>query len=87
MENYELVWKKSAEKDLKKIDSQYIPQIIRKAENLSSDPFPENSRKIQGAETSYRIRIGDYRIIYQVDSGRRIVIIFHVRHRKDAYRK
>jgi mRNA-degrading endonuclease RelE of RelBE toxin-antitoxin system len=41
----------------------------------------------RGAEVSYRIRVGDYRVVYQVDTKKKLIIIYHVRHRKDIYRK
>jgi len=87
MGSFEVFWKRSAEHDLRKIDRQYIPQLLKAVENLSQDPFPSNCRKLRGSKLSYRIRIGEYRVIYQVDSKNRIVTIFHVRHRQDAYRK
>ena len=84
---YEIKWKHSAEKDLRGIDRQFISQIIEAVGSLSENPFPSQSRRLKGAESSYRIRIGDYRIIYQVDSKKKLIIIYHVRHRKDVYRK
>lgn len=87
MASYEIQWKHSAEKDLRGIDKQYIPRILETVETLSNNPFPSQHRKLHGSESSYRIRIGDYRIIYQVDSENKLIVIYHVRHRKDAYRK
>jgi mRNA interferase RelE/StbE len=87
MGSYEINWKHSAEKDLRGIDKQYIPRIIVAIESLSEDPFPYQHRKLKGTEASYRIRVGDYRIIYQIDIEKRVITIFHVRHRKDIYRK
>jgi len=87
MASFEILWKSSSEHDLRKIAHQYIPQIIKAVEGLSEDPFPNNCRKLRESESSYRIRIGDYRVIYQVDSQSKVVTIFHVRHRKEAYRK
>jgi len=87
MASFEIFWKSSAEHDLRKIDHQYIPEIIKTVEGLSDNPFPNNSRKLRGSESSYRIRIRDYRVIYQVNSESSVVTIFHVRHRKEAYRR
>lgn len=53
---------------------------------LADNPFPVQSRKMKGSETSYRLRIGDYRVIYQVDTENKAVVIYHVRHRKNAYK-
>lgn len=53
---------------------------------LASDPFPHGARKLSGSEHTYRIRMGDYRMIYNVLEKESRVEISRVRHRKDAYR-
>ncbi len=87
MASYEIQWKHTAEKDLRGIDRQFISRILDVINSLSDDPFPSQHRKLQGSESSYRIRIGDYRVIYQTDIENKIIVIYHVRHRKDIYRK
>ncbi len=87
MASYEIQWKHSAEKDLRGIDRQFISRILKAINSLTDNPFPSQHRKLQGSESSYRIRIGDYRVIYQVDIENKIIVIYHVRHRKDIYRK
>lgn len=79
--------KGSLEHDLRKIDRQFIPKILEAIENLSENPFPVQSRKMKGSESSYRLRVGDYRVIYQVDTANKVVIVYHARHRKDAYKR
>jgi len=87
MGSYEIKWKHSAEKDLRSIDRQFIPRILEVIESLADNPFKFKYRKLQGSESSYRIRVGDYRIIYQVDIKEKLIVIYHVRHRKDVYRR
>lgn len=84
---YNVVWKRSAEKDLRSIDPRYVARIIEAAEALSLNPFPVQHRKLHGGEASYRLRVGDYRVVYQVDQPGGLVTIYHVRHRRDVYRK
>jgi mRNA interferase RelE/StbE len=79
--------KGSVERDLRRIDRQFIPKIFEAIESLSENPFPHQSRKMTGSESSYRLRVGDYRVIYYVDTEKKIVTIYHARHRKDIYRK
>ena len=79
--------KRSTDGDLRRIDPQHIPRLIKAIESLSNDPFPPQHRKLHGSEIEYRIRIGDYRVIYSVDTSARIVMVFHIRHRKVAYRR
>lgn len=79
--------KGSLEHDLRKIDRQFIPNILEAIESLSENPFPAQSRKMKGSESSYRLRVGDYRVIYQVDTENKIVTVYHARHRKDIYKR
>ncbi len=86
MASYEVRWKQSAARDLRRLDPQYVPRIIAVVDSLADDPFPRESRKLHGTERQYRLRIGDYRIIYQIDVSAKVIVIFHVRHRREAYR-
>jgi len=87
MGSYEIQWKRSAERDLRNIDPPQIPQIVQAVEPLIDNPFPSQCRKLRGSERDYRIRVGDYRVIYQVDIKAKVVTIYHVHHRREAYRK
>jgi mRNA interferase RelE/StbE len=83
---YRIEWKPSALKELTKIDRQYIPHIIQAIELLSKNPFPSGCRKLHGVEHTYRVRVSEYRIVYQVINDKLIITIVRVRHRKEAYR-
>jgi mRNA interferase RelE/StbE len=87
MDSYDIRWKGSAERDLRNIDRQQIPRIVDAVESLTDNPFPPQYRKLRGSEIDYRIRVGDYRVIYQVDTKTKAVTIYYVRHRREAYRK
>jgi len=84
---YQIDWKSSALRELKRIDRQIVPRIITTVESLSSNPFPSGVKKLHGSESTYRIRVGNYRIIYEVYPNHLIVEIIRVRHRKNVYRK
>lgn len=86
MASFQVKWKPSALKEIKCIDPRTIPRIIQSVENLTHNPFPSGFRKLQGGERSFRIRVGDYRIIYQVFEAALVIEIIRVRHRKEAYR-
>ena len=86
MDSYKILWKKSAEHDIRNIDKKYIPKIISAIESLSKNPFPKGVCKIKISTSNYRIRIGRYRVIYQIDTKNKLITIYYVRHRKDAYR-
>jgi len=82
---YKILFSKSAVKELEKLGSSTLKQIINKISALADTPRPSNCKKLKGFEDLYRIRNGDYRIIYSVDDNVQIVDIRKVSHRKDAY--
>ncbi len=84
---YDIAFKRQVEKDLRKIDQRYRKTILDDIEKLKKNPRPANSRKLSGTEMTHRLRVGDYRVIYQVDDKNKIITVFYVRHRKDAYKK
>jgi len=84
---YEIIFDKSAEKDLDDLSSEITRRVIKAISKLAIDPRPPGVKKLQAAnENLYRIRSGDYRIIYAVTDEIKIVNIRRVRHRKDVYR-
>ena len=86
MASYRVDFSRSAAKELRKIDKQWIPRIVEAAEALGADPRPNGCRKLVGADHTYRIRVGDYRIIYDIQDNVLVVLVVRVRHRGDAYR-
>jgi mRNA interferase RelE/StbE len=87
MASYRLEWRRSATKDLRHIAAVDVPRIVAAAEALADDPFPPGCTKLSGSERSYRIRVGDYRILYDVFSGRLLIEVVKIGHRKDVYKK
>ncbi len=63
-----------------------IAKVVAAVSDLANDPFPHGVKKLVGSELSYRIRIGDYRVVYEVFENKLIIEIVRVRHRKDVYR-
>lgn len=86
MDIYRIEWTRSAAKELRKLPRQMIPKIVAAVDNLSSNPYPQGVRKLVNTENSYRIRLGDYRILYNIVEHRLIVEIIRVGRRKDVYR-
>ena len=80
----------TAEKTLLKLakkDRALMLRIDRAILSLAEEPTPPNSKHLVGEVANlHRLRVGDYRIIYQVDGGRLVVLVVHVGHRKDVYR-
>jgi mRNA interferase RelE/StbE len=83
---FRIEWKKSTRKDLRKLPSLTVDKIIEAVEALTENPFPHSVEKLSGSEHAYRTRVGDYRIIYEVVPGLKLIEVQRVRHRKDVYR-
>lgn len=74
-----------AVKTLSKIPDDIQTKIIRRIDDLAVDALPKSSKKLTN-QPGYRIRVGDWRILYIVDKKKRLVIIARIAHRKDVYR-
>lgn len=85
MASYRIEWKRSASKELRKLPIPLIPRIMSAVETLASNPFPQGVTKLKGSDRTYRIRIGDYRVVYIVEETVLLIEIIRVRHRKDVY--
>lgn len=83
---YKLCWKESVHKDFRRLSSHLCARIIKKVESFPANPTPTDSKKLRDTEHTYRVRVGDYRIIYQINTIDREITICRVRHRKDAYK-
>jgi mRNA interferase RelE/StbE len=86
MASFNLQWRKSTRKDLRRIPREAVFRIIAEVEKLAEEPSPHGSEKLSGSERTYRIRVGDYRVVYELLRDANIVEIQRVRHRKDVYR-
>ena len=75
----------SARKDLDDLDKKVFIQIKNKIISLASNPRPSGSLKLT-AEEGYRIRSGNYRILYRIDDKNRMIYIYRIKHRKESYR-
>ena len=75
----------SARKDLDDLDKKVFTQIKNKIISLASNPRPSGSLKLT-AEEGYRIRSGNYRILYRIDDKNNIIYVYRIKHRKESYR-
>ncbi len=83
---YTIQFKPLALRRLEKLPRDVQRRIVSKIEALRDDPFPVGCKKIEVLADAWRIRTGDYRIVYQVHRGVLIVLVLTVGHRKDVYR-
>ncbi len=86
MENFSIQWRNSTKKDVRGLPNHQVARIVAAVTALASDPYPHGSQKLAGSERTYRIRVGDYRVIYEVCTEVRVIEVQRVRHRKDVYR-
>jgi mRNA interferase RelE/StbE len=82
---YSVQWKASAAKEIKKLPKKDLQRVITKINALKQNPFPNGSLKLTGSECTYRFRVGDYRVIYNLLESILTIEIVRVRHRKDVY--
>lgn len=83
---YRLDLRPSAEKDLDRLQGETWQRVKTALKDLRADPRPAGCVKLAGGE-GWRIRIGDWRAIYDIDDGAHVVTVLRVKHRKDAYRE
>ena len=83
--NYSLEILRSAQKQLSKINRKDQTRIIQAVRALSETPKPNGCKKLSG-RTAWRIRIGSYRVIYEIQNEKLIILVINIGHRKDIYR-
>jgi len=84
--SYRVIFKPSAEKQLNCLSKTLQRRIIEKLSQLQFNPRPAGAVKLAGATAAWRVRVGDYRIVYEVDDGRQTLVVTIVAHRRDVYR-
>jgi len=85
MEPYKIVFKKSVAKDLKKIPKKDVSKILTVIRSLASNPRPPQVKKLSGQER-YRLRQGNYRILYAIEDAQLVITVVKVGDRRDVYR-
>ena len=87
MARYSLSIKRSAARELEAVAQKGDRQrLVARIESLGSNPRPPNCEKLAGYVDRYRVRQGDYRVVYTVDDAERSVMIFKIGHRREVYR-
>jgi len=75
-----------AARQMRRLPTADRARILNKIELLAMDPLPAGVKKLADEESTYRVRAGDYRIIYEIHSGELIIFVVRVKHRRDVYR-
>lgn len=88
MADYSLLIKRSAAKELEAIEPRQARQrVVTMISSLSTAPRPHGCEKLAGRESRYRVRIGNHRVVYQVDDRSRVVTVVKIGHRSEVYRE
>ncbi len=85
MDEFIVTFARSARKELEALDNSVIVRIFTKIEMLTEEPRPAGCKKLVGQNDLWRIRVGDYRMIYTIDDEGKVVDVVAVRHRREAY--
>lgn len=83
---YNIEWKSSATKELRKLPKEIIEKVVTVVESLSLRPRPVGVKKLTASQNSYRIRINEYRVIYNIYDKNLVIEVIKVRDRKEAYK-
>jgi len=86
LNNYTVILKPQAQKDLNIYSGTLLSRFEKIILGLYSEPRPRKAKKLSGGSSRWRIKTGDYRILYEIDDAKKIVNVYRVVHRKDAYR-
>ncbi|MCI0781473.1 MAG: type II toxin-antitoxin system RelE/ParE family toxin [Chloroflexi bacterium] len=86
MAEYRVEIIRPAVREIQSLEQTQARRILASVEALASQPRPRQSRKLTGTENSYRLRVGAYRVLYQVDDNQRTVTVFAIGHRRQIYR-
>ena len=87
MGSYNIEWKHSAARELRRLPREAVLRILQAVEQLATEPYPHGVRKLVGSERTYRSRVGDYRVVHNVVSSTLIIQIIRVGHRRDVYNR
>jgi len=82
---YRVEFTPAALRQLKKLPRNILKKVAHAIDNLESNPRPDGTKKLVAGDNLYRIRVGDYRIVYQINNKELIILFVRVRYRKDAY--
>jgi len=87
MSRYAVAFQPSADKALRKLVVRVQRRIVAAVELLADNPRPAECVKLAGDENLWRIRVGDYRVVYEIHDKRLVILVVSIGHRRDVYRK
>lgn len=85
MSRYRIEFLKTAQKEFRKLPKEVQQRIAAKIDALQVDPYPPDSKKLKNGHGRFRVRVGDYRVIYRPEDDELIILVIKVGHRRDVY--
>jgi mRNA interferase RelE/StbE len=82
---YAVELKASARKELERLPAKLVQRIFPRLEALATEPRPAGCKKLKGGDNEWRIRVGDYRVVYVIDDAKQLVTVTRIRNRSDVY--
>lgn len=87
MGKYSVEVKPSARKELEALPDELLARVVRKLDALSDSPRPAGCRKLKGYEDQWRIRVGDWRVVYIINDAAKLVSVTRIAHRREVYER
>lgn len=84
---YRVLVRPAAERDLRALPPTILARVDARIRTLADNPRPRGTERLRGPQGGFRLRVGDYRLLYDIDDAQQAVIIGRVRHRRDVYRR
>ena len=85
MNNYAVEVKPSARKELEALPDHVLSRVVRKLESLGHTPRPAGCKKLKGYKDQWRVRVGDWRVLYIIDDAAKLVSVTRIAHRREVY--
>jgi mRNA interferase RelE/StbE len=86
MASFRIEYDRQAEREYGELAPRFVQRITEAVSRLGEEPFPRQSKKLAGEDNVHRLRVGTYRVIYEVDLESQTTTVYRIRHRRDAYR-
>lgn len=84
--SYQIEFSRGAKKQFKKLPPDVQKRVIVKIDELAIEPRPNRAKKLQGNDILYRIRVGDYRVVYEIKDNILLVTVLKIKHRSKVYK-
>jgi mRNA interferase RelE/StbE len=85
LNSYTVEVKPSAKKELEALPDKLLARVVRKIDSLSQSPRPPGCKKLKGHKDQWRVRVGDWRVVYIVEDARKLISVTRIAHRREVY--